>query len=156
MGWVDESATGSANLWSRPKAATSTAGLTSVCPAHHENVRATLLLVKEFAARHDGRPGGRVVLMTSGQHRGPMAREVAYAVSKDLTLGSMPMPHFRMPALDHEVVSLVWAIVLGAFVYFGSVAVGIHSGTAFVVSALAAFFIFLFVRYFGDDLPAEE
>ncbi len=48
----------------------------------HENVRATLLLVKELAARHDGRPGGRVVLMTSGQHRGPMAREVAYAVSK--------------------------------------------------------------------------
>ena len=48
----------------------------------HENVRASLLLVKEFAGRHDGRPGGRVVLMTSGQHHGPMAREVAYAVSK--------------------------------------------------------------------------
>ena len=47
-----------------------------------ENVRATLLLVREFAARHDGAPGGRVVLLTSGQHRGPMAREVAYAVSK--------------------------------------------------------------------------
>jgi 3-oxoacyl-[acyl-carrier protein] reductase len=48
----------------------------------HENVRASLLLVKEFAAQHDGRPGGRVVLMTSGQHIAPMAREVAYAVSK--------------------------------------------------------------------------
>ena len=48
----------------------------------HENVRATILLVKEFAAQHDGRPGGRVVLMTSGQHLGPMGREVAYAVSK--------------------------------------------------------------------------
>jgi 3-oxoacyl-[acyl-carrier protein] reductase len=49
----------------------------------HENVRAALLLVREFAARHDdSRPGGRVVLMTSGQHLGPMAREVAYAVSK--------------------------------------------------------------------------
>jgi 3-oxoacyl-[acyl-carrier protein] reductase len=48
----------------------------------HENVRASLLLVKELAARHDGRPGGRVVLLTSGQHRGPMTREVAYAVSK--------------------------------------------------------------------------
>jgi 3-oxoacyl-[acyl-carrier protein] reductase len=46
------------------------------------NVRATLLLVQEFAARHDGRPGGRVVMMTSGQHRGAMAPEVAYAVSK--------------------------------------------------------------------------
>ena len=48
----------------------------------HENVRASLLLVKEFAARHDGRAGGRVVLMTSGQHLAPMSREVAYAVSK--------------------------------------------------------------------------
>jgi 3-oxoacyl-[acyl-carrier protein] reductase len=49
----------------------------------HENVRSTLLLVREFAARHDdSRPGGRVVLLTSGQHLAPMAREVAYAVSK--------------------------------------------------------------------------
>jgi 3-oxoacyl-[acyl-carrier protein] reductase len=49
----------------------------------HENVRASLLLVREFAARHDdSRPGGRVVLFTSGQHLAPMAREVAYAVSK--------------------------------------------------------------------------
>jgi NAD(P)-dependent dehydrogenase (short-subunit alcohol dehydrogenase family) len=49
----------------------------------HENVRASLLLVREFAARHDdSRKGGRIVLMTSGQHLAPMAREVAYAVSK--------------------------------------------------------------------------
>jgi 3-oxoacyl-[acyl-carrier protein] reductase len=48
-----------------------------------ENVRAALLLVREFAARHDdSRPGGRVVLMTSGQHLAPMTAEVAYAVSK--------------------------------------------------------------------------
>ncbi len=47
-----------------------------------ENVRATLLLVKEFAAQHDGRTGGRVVLLTSGQHLGGMAGEVGYAVSK--------------------------------------------------------------------------
>jgi 3-oxoacyl-[acyl-carrier protein] reductase len=49
----------------------------------HENVRATLLLVKEFAAQHDdSREGGRAILMTSGQHIGAMPREVAYAVSK--------------------------------------------------------------------------
>ena len=46
------------------------------------NVRSTLLLVQEFAERHDGRPGGRVVMMTSGQHRGAMAPEVGYAVTK--------------------------------------------------------------------------
>jgi NAD(P)-dependent dehydrogenase (short-subunit alcohol dehydrogenase family) len=49
----------------------------------HENVRASLLLVREFAMRHDdARAGGRIVLVTSGQHLAPMAREVAYAVSK--------------------------------------------------------------------------
>jgi 3-oxoacyl-[acyl-carrier protein] reductase len=49
----------------------------------HENVRAALLLVREFASRHDdSRQGARVVLLTSGQHLAPMAGEVAYAVSK--------------------------------------------------------------------------
>ena len=49
----------------------------------HENVRASLLLVREFAARRqDARGSGRVILFTSGQHLAPMAREVAYAVSK--------------------------------------------------------------------------
>jgi 3-oxoacyl-[acyl-carrier protein] reductase len=47
----------------------------------HENVRASLLLVKEFAAQFEG-DSGRVVLITSGAHIAPMNREVAYAVSK--------------------------------------------------------------------------
>jgi 3-oxoacyl-[acyl-carrier protein] reductase len=46
------------------------------------NVRATLLLVQGFAAAHAGGPGGRVVLLTSGQGRGPMARELPYVASK--------------------------------------------------------------------------
>ncbi len=46
------------------------------------NVRGSLLLIKAFAAQHDGRPGGRVILMTSGQHLGPMPGELAYIASK--------------------------------------------------------------------------
>jgi 3-oxoacyl-[acyl-carrier protein] reductase len=47
------------------------------------NARATVLLVQAFAARHDDRrPDGRVVLFTSGQHLGPMASELPYAISK--------------------------------------------------------------------------
>jgi 3-oxoacyl-[acyl-carrier protein] reductase len=51
---------------------------------HHYavNTRASLMLVQAFAAQHDGRPGGRVVLMTSGQNLGPMRGEIAYAASK--------------------------------------------------------------------------
>lgn len=46
------------------------------------NTRATLLLVREFALRHDGRPGGRVVLFTSGQYHGAMPGELPYIASK--------------------------------------------------------------------------
>jgi len=51
----------------------------------HENVRASLLLVKEFAAQHEG-DAGRIVLMTSGVHKEPMTSELAYAVSKGALL----------------------------------------------------------------------
>lgn len=52
--------------------------------AHLEaNVRGTLLLVRSWAALHDDtRAGGRVVLLTSGQHLGPMPDTLAYAASK--------------------------------------------------------------------------
>ncbi|TMR24630.1 SDR family oxidoreductase, partial [Actinomadura geliboluensis] len=47
------------------------------------NARASVLLAQAFAAAHDdARPGGRIVLFTSGQHLGPMVREIPYAVSK--------------------------------------------------------------------------
>ncbi|RSM91650.1 3-ketoacyl-ACP reductase [Kibdelosporangium aridum] len=46
------------------------------------NTRSTILLTQAFAAQHDGRPGGRVVFMTSGQDLGPMRNEVAYAAAK--------------------------------------------------------------------------
>ncbi|GAB3443102.1 SDR family oxidoreductase [Streptomonospora sediminis] len=46
------------------------------------NTRSAILLAQEFAARHDGRAGGRIIFMTSGQDLGPMTDEVAYAASK--------------------------------------------------------------------------
>ncbi len=47
------------------------------------NVRGTLMLVKAFAAQHDGRPGGRLIMMTSGQHMGAGgANELSYMTSK--------------------------------------------------------------------------
>ena len=47
------------------------------------NTRATLLLVKAFAAQHDdSRPGGRVLLFTSGQYHGAMPEELPYIASK--------------------------------------------------------------------------
>ena len=49
--------------------------------------RSALLLTQAFAAQHDGRAGGRVVFMTSGQGQGPMPGEVAYAAAKAALAG---------------------------------------------------------------------
>jgi 3-oxoacyl-[acyl-carrier protein] reductase len=46
------------------------------------NTRSSILLAQAFAAQHDGRPGGRIIFMTSGQDLGPMTDEIAYAASK--------------------------------------------------------------------------
>ncbi len=47
------------------------------------NARAAVLLVQAFAAQYEPSAGpGAVVLFTSGQHRGPMAGEIPYALSK--------------------------------------------------------------------------
>jgi 3-oxoacyl-[acyl-carrier protein] reductase len=45
------------------------------------NARATLLLIKEFAAQFAGEHG-RVITFSSGQHRGPMPDELPYIASK--------------------------------------------------------------------------
>jgi 3-oxoacyl-[acyl-carrier protein] reductase len=46
------------------------------------DARSSLLLAQAFAAQHDGRVGGRIVLLTSGQDLGPMPGEIAYATAK--------------------------------------------------------------------------
>ncbi|WP_448612683.1 SDR family oxidoreductase [Modestobacter sp. URMC 112] len=47
------------------------------------NARGSVLLTQAFAAQYEPAAGpGRVVLFTSGQHRGPMPGELPYALSK--------------------------------------------------------------------------
>lgn len=46
------------------------------------DARSPILLAQAFAAQHDGRDGGRIVFMTSGQAMGPMPGEVCYASAK--------------------------------------------------------------------------
>jgi 3-oxoacyl-[acyl-carrier protein] reductase len=51
--------------------------------AHYAvNVRGALLLSAEFARRFSGDSGGRIINLTSGQSRGPMPDELAYAATK--------------------------------------------------------------------------
>jgi 3-oxoacyl-[acyl-carrier protein] reductase len=46
------------------------------------NARSCILLARRLAERRPPGPGGRFITFTSGQHIGPMANEIAYAVSK--------------------------------------------------------------------------
>lgn len=46
------------------------------------DARSALLLAQAFAAQHDGRTGGRLVFLTSGQRQGPLAGEICYAAAK--------------------------------------------------------------------------
>ncbi len=50
------------------------------------NIRGTTLLCSEFANRHDGRPGGRIINLTSGQSLAPMPKNLPYAISKGARL----------------------------------------------------------------------
>jgi 3-oxoacyl-[acyl-carrier protein] reductase len=64
---------------------------TEIDASYAINTRSTLLLVKEFADHFEASQGnGRIVLFTSGQHNGPMPREIPYAASKAALAGMTP------------------------------------------------------------------
>ncbi len=59
----------------------------------------------------------------------------------------------RPPSIDQGVIALIWAVGLGAYIYFGLVAVGASGATAIVITFVSMFFIWLFVRLRGEDIP---
>ena len=63
--------------------------------------------------------------------------------------------HLRMPSIDRGVQSFIWAVVFFLFLYFGMLAIAISKGTAFVLSLVAGFLVFVFVRTRGDDDPRD-
>jgi hypothetical protein len=63
--------------------------------------------------------------------------------------------HLRPPSVDHGVISLLWAVGLGLYIWIGGLAVGVSGPTAFIVGAVSAFLIFLFVRIRGEERPRQ-
>ena len=57
------------------------------------------------------------------------------------------------PSIDQGVIALVWAVGLGIYIYFGLVAIGESGAVAIVVTLVSCFFIWLFVRLRGEDVP---
>ena len=57
--------------------------------------------------------------------------------------------HLRMPSIDRGVQAFLWTLLFLVVLYFGMVALGIHKGTALLVSLVSSFLIFLLVRTRG-------
>jgi hypothetical protein len=64
--------------------------------------------------------------------------------------------HLRLPSIDQGVIAVVWAIGLGAFIYFGLLAVGASGATAIVLALLSFAGIWLLVRLRGEEVPARR
>jgi 3-oxoacyl-[acyl-carrier protein] reductase len=61
------------------------------------NAIASLLLVRQWTAHHeDARPGGRAIVLSSGQHLGPMTGELPYAASKAGIVGIVESLAFHL------------------------------------------------------------
>ncbi len=61
--------------------------------------------------------------------------------------------HLRPPSIDKGVIAFLWAFGLGLYLWLGMMAVGVGKGEAFVLSAVGAGAIFLYVRIYGEERP---
>jgi hypothetical protein len=66
-------------------------------------------------------------------------------------VGSDAVGHFRMPSIDQGVIAVLWGLGLGVYVYFGLLAIGWDHATSFVLAAVSASAIALFVRLRGAE-----
>jgi len=57
--------------------------------------------------------------------------------------------HFHAPSVDPGVIAFLWAIGLGAYIYFGLLAVGMTGAFAIVITLLSVAGIWLLVRTRG-------
>jgi hypothetical protein len=57
--------------------------------------------------------------------------------------------HLRPPSVDRGVQSFLWSLLFFLVLYFGMVAVAVSKGTALVLSLVASFLIFVFIRTQG-------
>jgi hypothetical protein len=59
--------------------------------------------------------------------------------------------HIHPPSIDPGITALIWAVALGAFIYFGLKAIGTSGAFSFIVAGLSFALIWFFVRTRGRD-----
>jgi hypothetical protein len=70
----------------------------------------------------------------------------------------MPFPPRppRPPSIDQGVIALIWAVVLGAYIYYGLLAVGASGATAIVLALVSFAGIWFLVRLRGEETPLRR
>ena len=66
------------------------------------------------------------------------------------------MPHLRPPSIAHGILSFIWALVFGLYVWLGMLAVGVSGATSFIVGAVVGAGTFLYVRIYGVEQPRRQ
>jgi hypothetical protein len=61
--------------------------------------------------------------------------------------------HLRPPSVDHGITSFIWAFVIGLLIWLFLMGIGMTKPTAFIVAAVGAGVVFLYVRLYGEDEP---
>lgn len=62
----------------------------------------------------------------------------------------------RPPSIDRGITSFIWAFLLGLLLWLFMLGIGISKATSFIIAALVAFGIFLYVRLYGEDEPGRR
>ena len=58
--------------------------------------------------------------------------------------------HFHLPSIDQGIIAFVWAAALGAYIYFGLLAIGTSGAFAIVITLVSFAGIWLLVRTRGE------
>ena len=61
--------------------------------------------------------------------------------------------HVRPPSIDKGVAAFLWAFGFFLYLWLGMLAVGVGKGTSFILAAVSAGAIFLYIRVYGEDRP---
>ncbi|HMI99221.1 MAG TPA: hypothetical protein VK488_05255 [Gaiellaceae bacterium] len=59
--------------------------------------------------------------------------------------------HVRPPSIDKGVAAFLWAFGFFLYIWLGMLAVGVGKGTSFILAAVTAGAIFLYIRIYGED-----
>jgi hypothetical protein len=59
--------------------------------------------------------------------------------------------HIHPPSIDQGIIAFIWAAALGAFIYFGLLAIGTSGAFAILITLVSFAAIWFFIRTRGAD-----